>query len=81
MRLLLEGFPLLKRAVDKLERDQRRIMWIIVVLSFNGSLKTLDAFHLCKAYQLKRNCLKFAASIDFETISGSTYNVNRILWF
>lgn len=79
MRLLLEGFPILKKDVDTLEGDQRRIMWMIWVLSFNGRLKTLDVFHLYADLSIKRNCLKLTGSIDFKTISGSTCSVNNIL--
>jgi len=49
------------------------------VLSFNGRLKTLDAFQLYTGLSIKRNCLKLAASVDFKTVSGSTYDVNNIV--
>lgn len=79
MRWLLEGFPILRKDVDKLEGDQRRIMWMVQVLCFNGRLKTLDVFHLYAGLSIKRNCLKLTANINFKTISDSTYSVNNIL--
>lgn len=75
----MEGFPICKKDVDKLEGDQRRIMWMIWVLSFNGRLKSLDIFHLYAGWSMKRNSNKLTARIDFKTISGSTYSVNNIL--
>lgn len=77
--IIVGRIPHSKEDVDKLEGDQRRIMWMIWVLSFNGSLKTLHVFNLYAGLSIKINSLNLTGSIDFRTVSGTTYSVNNIL--